>query len=327
VRVGALGSARRRGHRIREIVGALAVAGLLTTGLVVISSSAAQAAAAKPETDWSYYMLDGSSSNAYTLGCNQGDFDADHNSNSMAYLDFGGQNSSGSGTLEINDNSVSNATIEAMAENFAIGYYICTGADTTTVLDMSIGTNNSYDDVSTAGGRTWAAVVHAVQDSTDGEDAAPQVYILGGSDIENFGQSDPGGTLDWTNGFNDADVSLYLDYGSADGCPESTHSNSPACNGGYTQYDYWYMGWGNPSAVADPQIYANGTQQEWTMISYYGYSYQGGNPIEFWAPQDEYDLNSSTYSSSTAWTDFWNELNTYSATADTPPFSNEIHDE
>lgn len=52
----------------------------------------------KPPTDWSFYISSNNGSQANTLGCNQGKFDASKIVNSEVVLDFGGQNSSGTGS-------------------------------------------------------------------------------------------------------------------------------------------------------------------------------------------------------------------------------------
>jgi hypothetical protein len=81
----------------------------------------------KPPTDWSFYIYAANNSDAYTLGCNQGKFDASYSPsvNSEVVLDFGGQNSTGSGTLMTNMVAISNAQIEAYAEQFSDGYWTC----------------------------------------------------------------------------------------------------------------------------------------------------------------------------------------------------------
>ncbi len=98
---------------------------------------------------------------AYTLGCNQGNFDRSFSPfvNSEVVLDFGSQLSDGSGAQMINGVTITNAQIEAVAEAFSQGYWICTGSDTTSYVRLGIGTNNAYNggnnDVSYSGGQTW----------------------------------------------------------------------------------------------------------------------------------------------------------------------------
>jgi hypothetical protein len=67
-----------------------------------------------PPTDWSFYMNSTSTSTAYTLGCNQGNFDAGYNPpvSSEVVLDFGGQLSNGSGADMIEGGDITNSQIE-----------------------------------------------------------------------------------------------------------------------------------------------------------------------------------------------------------------------
>jgi hypothetical protein len=289
----------------------------------------AQATPAKPPTDWSFYMLSTSTSEAYNLGCNQGKFDASHGDvNSEVFLDFGGQTDGRTGALSINQTTVfTNATVQSLSEEFAGGYWYCADVedgDSTSVLTLAVGTNNSYYGVDTAGGETWADNVNAVQ--TWVSDNIGQVAVYGGDDIEP-GYSDASGAIAWSEGYADVGGSLYLNYGSADGCPQSSYDNG-GCNNSWDQYDVWYVAWGSPPAITAPQIYTtNGSMaSEWTMICLYGYYHQTGTVL-YQGPLDENDLNSGTNTSTQAWDQLENDLNSYSACAQTMPYSPEVHDE
>jgi hypothetical protein len=306
-----------RGSRLAWL-GAFAALSVVALGITGITP--ALATPAKPQTDWSFYILSTTPSTAYTLGCNQGDFDASHGDiNSEVFLDFGGQISGG--TELINGDDVTNGTIESISEQFALGYYTCTGTDATSNLNLAIGTNNSLD-VGTSQGESWAGVVNTV--TTWVADNAGQVSVWGGDDIEpGFGSESA--AIDWSNGFGDDTSALYLNYGSADGCPESSYDNG-GCNNGWDQYDVWYVSWGSSPAVTAPEIYYAANASQWTMICLYGANYQNGEVL-YQGPLDEYDLNTSTNTSTQAWDELENDLNAYPACAQTMPFSLEVHDE
>src|SRR5437016_5660561 len=157
---------------------------LLGSALMAQGTPMAFAVQAKPVTAWSYYVNSGSTSTAYTLGCNQGKSDKTYHQNSAAFLDFGGQLSNGSGTLLLNGSTMSNGQIEAVAEAMAHGYWMCTGSDTTTVFRIGIGTNNSYYDVSYSGGQTWSNVVTAAENSIKISGYSSQAIMYGANDIE-----------------------------------------------------------------------------------------------------------------------------------------------
>jgi hypothetical protein len=315
-------SARVRPQRGSRLAWLSAFTALCVVTLGLTSITPALATPAKPLTDWSFYVLSTSASTAYTLGCNQGGFDAGHSdADSEVYLDFGGQISGG--TELINGTDVSNGTIESISEQFALGYWACTGADTTSNLNLAIGTNNDID-VGTSEGETWAGVVNTV--TTWVADNAGQVSVWGGDDIEpSFGSESA--AIAWSNGFGDKTSTLYLNYGSADGCPESSYDNG-GCNNGWDQYDIWYVSWGSTPAVTAPEIYdTNGaTASQWEMICLYGANYQSGEVL-YQGPQDENDLASGTNTSTQAWDQLENDLNSHSACAQTMPYSLEVHDE
>ena len=267
---------------------------------------------------------------AYNLGCNQGNFDGSHSPpiNSEVVLAFGGQQSNGSGTKFTNGTYASNAQIEADAENFAMGYDKCLGHDTSSVLDLGIGTNNSFYDVSYAGGQTWADVVASVRTWDSNNQLSNRVYAEGATDIEEWGlgMSLVGETTSWVNGYASIDPAPYLNFGSADGCSPQYYNNT-SCADGWDQENYWYDSWGSPPALPTPEIYSNTLAQQWTMIALYGYYYQNKEVPQMQGPWDEHDLDSTTLTSAQAWDDFSTELDAYPQTAQTMPFSLEIHQE
>jgi hypothetical protein len=314
---------------------------LLSAALLAYRSENAFAVQTMPPTDKSFYVTSNSASEAYTDGCNQGTSDKNNGSkpNAEAILDFGGQLSDGSGTLTINGITLTNAQIESMAEQFSLGYWVCTGSDLTSVLRLAIGTNNSYYDVSSSGGSTWNAVVQTVKNwnATHGNQYAccvsAQVVAWGANDMEP-GWMDPGSTKAWASGFSNASQNLYLNYGSADGCPTGTYSNSHCfwgwsvncgCYAYWWQSDVYYISWQLPAAFTAPEIYLCCMENQWTMLSYYGAVYQpSSGKIQFDGPLDEWPRKTTTYMASAAWNNFWGALNTYSSTAISMSYSDEL---
>lgn len=297
---------------------------LFGSALLMQGTSTAFALQAKAPTDWSFYMYSNSTSTAYSLGCNQGHTDANVHHGSTVVLDFGGQQSNGSGTKMINGNLISNGQIEAVAEAFSHGYWVCTGSDTTTVLDLGIGTNNSLYDVSSSGGRTWVDDVAAIQSSNKITGYYSQVRMYGANDIEPS-WSGASAAIAWANGFAGVSGYGYFDYGSADGCPQ-TSSNNGSCNNGWNQYDVYYVSWGAQPAHPTPEIYYQSQANQWAMISLYGAQHQGGH-IVIWGPWDEHDLDTSTFTATQAWDALWYAVNSRSSTAQNFGYSLEIHNE
>ena len=279
------------------VVAALVVAAfasLASHGMVV------QAVGAKPPTDTSFYVMGTNTTDWYNLGHNQGLADWNNGStNSTVIMDFGGQQSNDSGTIRPKTFNVyySWATIEADAEQFGAGYWGGTGADTTSVLTLAVGTNNSAYYVNSTGGSTFASAVQTVTNWIISSGYASQVSVEGGNDMEP-GYDTYSPTASWISGWTGA-VSLYLlNYGSADGCPQTTHTDG-GCNNGWNQNDVWLVSWGDPPSFAAPEIYIQAQANQWGQIRYWKYmTYEG--------PLDEYPLNTSTFTSTAAWTALWN---------------------
>jgi hypothetical protein len=144
-----------------------------------------------------------------------------------------------------------------------------------------------------------------------------QVLVYGANDIEpGFGTYPP--VASWIAGFSTKSYDYY-DYGSADGCPQTTHSNG-ACNNGWNQYDEWYASWGATRADSTPEIYYQSQSSQWEQINLYGSIYQS-SAITFTAPWDEYDLDTGTFTAQQAWNSFT------AATGEDMQFDMEIHDE
>ena len=312
--------------RILALLSLCAMLGLLTMAYGVPKAFAIQA---RPPADWSFYMSTASTSTAYNFGCDQGRADASFSPpiNSEVVLDFGGQLSDGSGALMVNGVVISNSQLEAATEAFAHGYWDCTGAnDSTSVMRLGIGTNNSYYDVSYAGGQTWVNDVAAIQAYIKAQGWASQVVTLGANDLEP-GFGDAPSAINWAQGFASVSGYLYLDYGSADGCPQYSTGNG-SCNNGWNQYDEWYVCWGSPPALPTPEIYYYANAQQWAMISLYGAQLGGtNNTVLMQGPWDEYDLDNSTLTSAQAWDALWTDLNNNSATAQNMPYALEIQQE
>jgi hypothetical protein len=264
-----------------------ALAALFVVALGLVAARPASAAD-MPQTDWSFYVTNISTSEAHTLGCNQGKFDADHGDiDSTVTLDFGGQNSSNNGTILVfSGTPVSYGDVESFAETFGYWYWDCTGADTTSLLTLSVGTNTSAYYVDSAGGASWAGVVNAVADYMD---SYGQVQVWGGDDME-LAWATYAATSSWESGYAAHTSQDYTDYGDANSCPPYG-----SCYGSWTQHDVYLLAWGDTPAWATPEIYYTADASEWISISdTYG-------PIDFWGPMDEYDLDSSTLTPAQAW--------------------------
>lgn len=312
------------------IVRAAVVAVILASFLVAVEPRSSLAQQPKPLTNWSFYVVSTSTSQAGRLGCNQGRFDTDNGrKNSLVILDFGGMRFQGSveGTEMVQpyDAFMSYSQIEAYAREFARQYYVCTGSNLTSILTLAIGTSNFWLDgvfyrVDFGGGRSWGQLVTRVRNWVGSSGYSSQVRIIGASDIETSWSTNTRARA-WVDGFEyDAVTGIdMLNYGSADGCPDATYSNG-TCNNGWRQYDVWYVSRGAPDTRSVPQIYFEVNARQWAMISRYAATYRTGK-IYFMGVLNEYPGSSTP---DQAWNWLRTEINRYSSTASSIAFSCEI---
>jgi hypothetical protein len=224
-------------------------------------------------------------------------------------LDFGGQNQANTQTYDnATGTTFSYGQVESLAENFAHGYWDGTGSDTSSVLRLGIGTCNCVwvgNNLGVTWGQILGAVDYYIRHIPCGKYTcswASQVQIWGGDDFETWGGAAASDALSWESGYEQTHGTNgvpypYVDYGSLDGCPPYG-----GCSGnGWSQSVYWHLSWGAPPAYPLPEIYYGTQTNEWVSLSQWGYNNHGGEVMVFTGPLDEYDLNTSTFSSGAAW--------------------------
>ncbi|MHB8449829.1 MAG: hypothetical protein ACYDAQ_05160 [Mycobacteriales bacterium] len=267
---------RLRSVRKSRWPAAAAAAAVLAVQLVGVPRAFA---ASQPLTDRSFYVQDANTGTFSQLGCNQGNYDAGNGAaNSAVVLDFGGQTtvSGGQGTEMTNGYLLTNDQVILDAYNFAYGYFVCAGADTSSILNLFVGTNNSLD-VSYSTGQDWGGVVNAVLNKVDSAGYGSQVSVAGADDIEDA-FAGPTPTLDWVSGYSAVAQVGYADFGDAGGCPPVG-----GCLNGWTPQDVYQVAWGsNDADFPTPEIYNSSTGSEWAYLSAnVGY-------IVFFAPLSQY---------------------------------------
>jgi len=305
----------RRG-RVRSrlvLVGAM----ILVAPLVGVFEFATPAGATppKPPTDESYYVNSSSTTSAYNVGCAQGSADKTSGSGSMAFLDFGGQNSTGTNTA-FGGITLTYSQIENISLAFAQGYYFCTGtSDTSTQLELVVGTNNNLDNGSTYG-TAWGNVTSTTTTKVYNAGLNTQVGVWGGDDMEpGFGSQSA--TESWASSFSGTS-NEYVDYGSADGCQLTGGANG-TCNNSWTIAGEYDLAYGQVYGQSVPEIVSTATANEWANISEYGNLHGGYGTILFEGPLDEYPRGAG-WSASSAWSGFYSALSSYGV-AMTPTYS------
>ncbi len=272
---------------------------------------------AEPPAAQSYYEYSTSTALAAEEGCEDALDNGEFDYNSMVILDFGGQLANRTGTLSTNGKTkFKNAQIEAIAKEFANGYFECEYGYATVHLD--IGTNNSYDAVSAAGGKAWAEVVKNVANYVlESKEKTKVVSIYGGDDLED-GYSSGGKALDWARSYSENTNSPYVNYGDAGGCPETSHENGPcAVENGFAEWNQqveYEVSWQIYRAHGTPEIYHLANAKQWAEIALYGNGHFGGG-IQFEGPLDQ-DGAESSNSPHEAWYEFEESLEANGLNAD-----------
>lgn len=319
----------RRDRVRRTLVALLSVIALSVFGQVPIAT-----AATFPGYSTSYYIVSYNTTTAYNEGCSLGTAVKNFTKpqTTLVVLDFFSQYYSG-GWGTKGDDGVFHAisAAESVAHEWAHGFWICTGSDTTARLILAMGTRNIWfpntltnAQVATRG-TEWADVVDLV--NTNLGSYASQVTVQGAIDAE-VNWASPSPTLAWANAYDAATTHIYYDYGDAAGCPPYG-SCAP-----YTQSQLYSIAYGISGAFALPEIYTtNGSQAaEWQQISLWGYSHGSFGRISFTGSFTQAGAcaqngcsASVANSASAGWNQLWNAVSGDSRTAiSNIPYSTDI---
>ncbi|MGC1376865.1 MAG: hypothetical protein WA821_11600 [Anaerolineales bacterium] len=228
---------------------------------------------------------------------------------------------------------ISATQIKTTIQQFARGYWQCTGpGDTTSQLFLAVGTNNDggKKSVTYAQGRAWAAMVKNINDWVNAIRYASQIKIRAASDME-LGLNSAKATRAWVDGYGSAYGSgLWLyDVGDAAGCPYPGNPNAKCGAGAYddwTSEDVWYISWGKVVAYPIPEIYnTNGaTAGEWYYLSLYSYAkptrtsiYFPGTLTQFQSCAQAGGCAGVNNTPAQGWTQLWNIISSDPRTAQT----------
>lgn len=240
----------------------------------------------------SYYMKTIQDSALYAMGCELGTRDAvlPGTQNNVVVLDFGYPICSGDafGADLFGFGPVFSSAIAAGVENFGLGYYTCTGQDTTSSLVIGIGTNNKKISCVTsaeafAHGAAWSQIANSANQWFVENNLIQQVSAVGASDIE-LGFNGPTWSRAWVDGFDSMNETIMLFFGDAAGCPYD--GNTWSC--GTPTYPEWsvedvrYVSYGAPPSYPIPLIYLNSGvhAKQWATMSSYSF-YEHSSRIDF----------------------------------------------
>ena len=237
----------------------------------------------------SYYMITIDPEFTYNLGCELGTRDQVEPGaqDNVVVLDFGYPlytPDNGYGASLFGLGPVGLSEIRIAAENFARGYYTCTGSDNESNLVLGVGTNNKPSSLDTAEkmtahGAVWARMVNTLNQTLLDNNMLQQVQAYGASDIE-LGWNSPTNSIAWLTGYGTVAEAPMLYYGDAAGCPFDA---LPGLTCGtstfpeWTMEDVWYVSWGFEPSLPLPLIYlTSGVHaQQWAFLSQYAYDTHG----------------------------------------------------
>jgi hypothetical protein len=301
-------------------------------------TNTAEAASPPPYTT-SWYMNTSNPNNlptdAYGMGCNLGTHDKNTagTQDNVVVLLFGQPaysvgtygsyvwGSRGGGPYPF----LSTSLIANTTQQFARGYYICTGSDTSSQLYLAAGVNNYGSGVTNAHGSAWATMTSSINSWVSSSGYSSQVKIRAAADIEpDFGTASA--AIAWVNGYNASYGSgLWLyNVGAASGCPwTGTPSANSPCNNSWVVDNVWYVSWGATPFYVIPEIYNTGgvNAEQWYRISLYSALYQGGRIsfpgtlTQYQACQQMGGCSGIDNSPSQGWTQLFNSVGADSRTS------------
>ncbi len=238
-----------------------------------------------PSFTASYYMTYIDPQKLYTLGCQLGDtaLKTDGAQDSLTLLDFGSPNLRNGkyGTDLFGYGSVSVDQIASAVEQFAWGYYVCSGNDYVSHLRVGVGTTNYstyYGAVNAAHGASWAKMVNNINSWLQQQGATAQVDVVGADDIE-LAWNMYSVTSDWVNGYDSANQYPLYNFGAVPGCPylKSPNAQCGSYPNVWTRDEVWYVIYGFGPVYPVPEIYLTDGRnaEQWYLMSLYGYQHHG----------------------------------------------------
>lgn len=311
-----------RRHRTR--VALVSVSLTVALSGVVATSAPAVFAQSYPGSSTSRYMSTVNTTTLYNEGYSLGTAVAAHTApqDAVVVLQFGYPSYSGStaGAVDYSYTFRSITALSAAAEEYAHGYWIGTGSDTSARLTLGIGINSSTGTWTAAHGTAWGQMINAINSYDSSHGYSSQVSVYGAADIENSSAWVAYVSVKtWVDAFTSASSYLYLDNGSANGCPPYG-SCAP-----WTQEQIWYVSWGARAATPLPEIYATAGQnaQQWQQLSLYSYTAHGarmnilGSTTQYVACQQVDNCSGTNNTQSAGWQQLYNALNGDSRTSQT----------
>jgi hypothetical protein len=293
---------------------------VLAVAITVIAVSDASAEAVPPSAK-SYYVSHFDRTWAANFGCDIGNNDqsAAGTQTHVIVLDFGSmyKKSDGSWALTaFGGPDISMPDARLMVEDVAnYYYYYCTGNDTTSTLYVGLGTNNSGGDITSAAGAKLADAAQTAKQDVQDAGHYGQGRPIAADDMESWsaGSSHSTASRNWIDGYNGVSTKPFIvNYGSADGCPQTSVPNASSCNAGLDAESIWRVSWSGV-AYPLPEIYTtNGSQaKQWRYLSKYSYNQHNAAFVfkGVMSQAGSCSQNGGCSGADNSPTDSWNQLN------------------
>lgn len=245
---------------------------------------AVAAAATYPGYVYSWYMNTIDTTVLYNMGCSLGTARQGGSApqNALVILDYGQPSHSSTygygawafgGTGFVSTTQIRNAVVE-----YAHGFWVCTGANTTAHVTIAVGTTNYANWSKNAGftdamvdahAHAWASLANNINADITADGYQRQTGAVAAADIEvSWGTSTT--ARRWVDQYDTVNSFAMYDFGDAAGCRQSgTTSTAALCGGTWYQDDVYYMAWGAPPAFGVPEIYREDAAQakQWQQVS------------------------------------------------------------
>jgi hypothetical protein len=227
-----------------------------------------------PHTATSLYMKTTEPRRANRLGCKEGfNLRGTKGNSALVLLAFGRPRQRGGhpGVSLFGEGFRSPRAVREAAQAYAAGYVRCVGKEPAR-LHIAIGTSNYGPKVTFAHGAAWGRMVNDANAWAKARGDDGRVEFAGANDIE-LAWNGPAVTRAWVRGYQSVAEWPFYDYGDAGGCPPA----GPACHGGWTLEDLWYVSWGARLALPLPEVYTpSGSQaRQWANLSLFSYRRHG----------------------------------------------------
>lgn len=265
-------------RRVRSTLERLGIVAAAASICAVWMAATPSIAAAAPSVTSSYYVGTENPAELTTWGCNAGG----SGKSGLIILDFGkpayrsSDNAYGTINFDGSGKFLPNGTIQTMMDNFATGWYDCSGVNPQVAI--AEGVNNCANDATdpncgslpacngsnvcvpnwTTAGQKWASFTNGLQSYMSSLGYSSQEVAASGIDAEPAYNPGYSKSRDFVGGYNGASSILMYDFGAAYGYP-------------WTPAEEYYPAYGAVDDFPVPEVYDSGNAVNWENLAIWGH--------------------------------------------------------